>query len=794
MAKTKIGLLLQAALACALVAQFLFLLIPWATFSTGLGAISDISVDVAFALAAPHFFMNNVQYGPEAIFTYGPLMFLAAEPMGKEWLGNWVLLFRGVLAALTAFAMLQMILRSCSSTAGRSFAMAAAAMICVIWSLEIVDWMWIAAPIVLVVLHRPAERDTAWLLLAVLVAAFSGVASLVKFTIAIVAGWSFFIITVSEISHRKWPVAGPIFLLSFLLSWTLIAGQHLDNLPTWVKLSFNISSGYSDAMSKGFYVPYNWLQVSGFYLAELAILLAISMTSQKLKTLFFVGIGFLGIKHAFGGNQIEQESLGLLFTALCATMMAARQFSLRKTKLRIALIVFAVIVPSIILSSADYVIRAFQMSGDSMASRMSSMKSVFSEARTANGWDSYRASVRIAADLPADLTGTTDIYPSKTVIPLSYPKLTYQARPAFLSLNAHTAELAKRNRDFLRSNRAPDNILFEVLPDGHNVNRRLPATEDGMSWPEIFARYAVTGEKNGLLILKRKTQPAEIHFDTLLTGERMFREPIEIAARPLVWAQIDVRRSLRGELVNLLYKSPRIFIDLKVEGGQTLSHELVPELGRAGFLVSPYVGTTNDFRDTMTGDPAPRQTVKSFLIRQEDGPAWLFKPSIGVRLSELRLSGATEKYAPRSTDDMVRTPDQIGRHAKDCVFPPEFFKLEETGERMVQMHAPCQSLVAVPPGAKSATFQYGLRNSSYLAADGHTGGATFQISGQAAGAPFKTVWSTELDSFTQPADRKMRTVTLIVEDIAVLRLETGVGADGSPAYDHTYWGNITFSR
>lgn len=784
---------MQTVLACFLVAQFLFLLVPWSPFSSGLSGLSDISVDVAFALAGPHFFLSHVQYGPEAIFTYGPLMFLATDPMGKAWLGNWVLLFRSALAGLTAVSIVFMILRCSTSIAVRSMAFVAAGFIGVLWSLGLADWLWIAAVIVVVVLHRPAERDFVWLLLASTTAIFCGIACLVKFTIAMVAGWSFLILAVSDLSRRKWPIPSLVFIVSFLLSWTLVAGQKLENLPTWLQLSLNISSGYSDAMSKGFYAPYGWPKVAGFYLAELAMLVAVGMSASRTLTLFFAALGFLGIKHAFGGNQIEQECLGLLFTGLCVVMLALRQPTPRHAGLRNGLIVFAVIVPGTILFGAEYVIRAFQMSGEAMVARVGSISAALDGAGAANGWDRYRGAVRIAADLPADLAGTTDIYPSKTVIPLSYPKLTYQARPAFLSLNAHTAELARRNRDFVRSSRAPDNILFEVLPDGHNVNRRLPATEDGMSWPDIFARYAVTGEKNDLLVLKRKTPPAELHFDPLVAGPRAFKEPIEVAARPMVWAQIDVQRSLRGALVNFVYKAPRIFIDITTDGGQVVSHELVPELGRAGFLLSPYVGTTEDFRDTMLGDPAPRHAVKRFAIRQEDGPAWLYKPAIGVTLSELRVGDLAQR--PRPADDLLRSPDELARRAKDCVFPPSFFTLAETGERMVQMHAPCQTLVPVPPGAKSVTLRYGLRDTSYQAPDGHTGGATFKMAGQAApDAPFKPLWATELDTFARPADRKMHTVTLPVGDAAVLRLETGIGSDGSPAYDHTYWGTLAFSR
>lgn len=782
----------ESLLFAALVAQFLFFLVPWVPFSTELGGLEDISVDVAFALAAPHFFLSHVQYGPEAIFTYGPMMFLAGEPMGKELLGNWVVIFRFALSAITAVAMIKMIRSSCNSTTARALAIASAALICLLWSSGLSDWLWLAAPMILVVERKPSERGQTWLLLAIIVAGLWGVASLVKFTIAIVAGWSFFILAISDLSQRKWPIPSIIFVASFLLSWTMIAEQHLETLPTWVFLSLDLSSGYSDAMAKGFYVPYDWPTVLRFYLAEFALLLAISWTAPKLTTIYFVVLTFLGIKHTFGGNQIEQECIGLLFTALCVTMLAGRS-PVRRPVTLCATITIAVISAGTILFNAEYVVRAFAKTGEVSAGKLAAITTALSDPSTKNGWETYKAAVRTAADLPLDLKGTTDIYPSKTAIPLSYPALTYQPRPAFLSLNAHTAKLAKLNRDFLSSDRAPDNILFEILADGHNVNRRLPATEDGMSWPDIFAKYALSSEKNDLLILKRKTKPPDVRFGQLMSGSRSLNEVIDVPARPLVWAQIDVRKSLAGKLIDLLYKSPRIFIDLKTDGGQTLSHELVPELGRAGFLLSPYVGTTANFRDTMMGDPEPRQTVKSFFIRQENGPRWMINPAINITLSELYFSGEMETSPVRKIADRSRSPYEISRNAKDCLLPPDLFRLKEEAEDAVQMHAPCQTFVTVPPGSKTAVVRFGLRDSSYLTSGGHTGGATFQVSSQTGpDTSFKPLWFTELDTFAIPGDRKMHTVTLPIEDASMLKLETGVGSDGSPIYDHTYWGRIDF--
>src|SRR6266849_4763521 len=49
---------------------------PWYPPNFKVTSLADLNVDFSFMIALPILLRNHVQYGPDAIFTYGPLGFL----------------------------------------------------------------------------------------------------------------------------------------------------------------------------------------------------------------------------------------------------------------------------------------------------------------------------------------------------------------------------------------------------------------------------------------------------------------------------------------------------------------------------------------------------------------------------------------------------------------------------------------------------------------------------------------------------------------------------------------------
>jgi hypothetical protein len=199
---------------------------------------------------------------------------------------------------------------------------------------------------------------------------------------------------------------------------------------------------------------------------------------------------------------------------------------------------------------------------------------------------------------PPDVAGTADAYPHGAGIIIADSRLSYDPRPAFLSLNAHTEGLARRNAEFLESPDAARNLLFRILPPEASVHRRLPSTDDGPSWPQILALYEVAHDTPAYLVLQRKKSGRAPQLRPLRAIDASWSEWIALppGADTIVWVEADVSRTWFGHLVHALYKSPHVKMEVRTRAGATSTWQVVPALGRAGFVLSPLVTDTAGFR------------------------------------------------------------------------------------------------------------------------------------------------------------------------------------------------------
>ena len=154
------------------------------------------------------------------------------------------------------------------------------------------------------------------------------------------------------------------------------------------------------------------------------------------------------------------------------------------------------------------------------------------------------ALVFIANDTPIrSLQGTTDVY-SYLQAPLLASGQPWSPRPIFQSYQAYTPELARLNIEHLRGNKAPDNIAFRVEP----IDNRLPALDDGLSWPFLMHNYSLTGDVDAFIYLKKKRSPPEDHPITeIYSGQHSMGSQVPVpVTNDAVFAEIDVQPTLVG--------------------------------------------------------------------------------------------------------------------------------------------------------------------------------------------------------------------------------------------------------
>jgi hypothetical protein len=141
---------------------------------------------------------------------------------------------------------------------------------------------------------------------------------------------------------------------------------------------------------------------------------------------------------------------------------------------------------------------------------------------------------------------------------------------------------------------APDTVFFSV----QTIDGRYPSMDDGASWPVLLDEYRLTETLPNELVLRKSSAPTNIQpmvqvlSETPRLGEDVHLERFT----GLIYAEIIIKPTLLGRIANILYKSTVLRITVKLSNGVTQKRRFIPGEAETGFLLSPYVACTNDFK------------------------------------------------------------------------------------------------------------------------------------------------------------------------------------------------------
>jgi hypothetical protein len=772
---------------------FFFGLVPWNPLAIVVNQISDISVDVAFQVVANDLLRQGKIFGDGIIFTYGPLMYLAHAPLSSEYLVSYYV-FR-IAIALLPLALIFLITNiSVENVIKKNFILIAFAVISYLWILGLNQAFWISSVALFIVAYFSPLSDNKKIrhYIFPLISSVIGSIALIKFNFFIISIWAIILIIFYDIYKKRLPYSGLSFVITILVIWGLYK-QPYNALILWISLSFNLASGYGEAMAREFYGDYSLYHIILFYMGAFLPLSAIFLFEKVqikviLRFIFFLGLAFVSLKHAFYGNQLQHACAVIILVILCIAISTiysgTNERSTQSIMIGISILIGSLISITLLLfltlninffSNDIYTIYKNQFNG---------FINLNSFHHGQNQWEKFRSDIRVLAPFP-EINGTTDVYPAKTAVVLAQLNTTYQPRPAFLSLNAHTKVLAQLNADFLKTENAPKNIIFEIInPD---YNNRLPSTFDGPSWLEILSRYSPQSLEAGFLILSKRGSPIGYTETNIIDKNLNFKQELFLNESGILFAKVFFQKSFFGKVVSALYRSPHITIVLVLDNGETKYYQLVPELGEAGFIISPLINTTDKFSKlTITVDGSEEiklPNVKKILFISEPNTKWFYKDLINIRIQRINYSNSTHN----EQTSKFANQDKLLSSVTNCLFPPE--KIPEG----VLMHAPCSSALPIPKKAKNISFIYGMRKSSYKSLNLGSGGAEFILWCSDGVSDNRKLWSQNLDPVNVILDRGPHLISINFESYCKnLIFETSIGIDKSPAYDHTYFGEVSY--
>jgi hypothetical protein len=535
----------------------------------------------SWALVLHDAFLKHEVFGTDVVFTFGPYGFLYFGAVPQTYaltLSGWILI--GVGYAIAVWKTLEL-----SALPPWARLLGALLVTAVTASVDVVDAQ---------VFSFAAFASAAWILVRpkdipsnVLVGAALALASLVKFSWLIAIAPCVAVMTVFGLMReRRSALVGVAYAVGGTLLW-LATGQSMDSVGTYISSSLEVTSGYAGAMQLG----HPWGMTNVWAYVSLAVFLVgfpafALFRRDSLEAIAFSGTMAFLLLIAFKGGFVRHDhhevvSMALLVSIATLLFYVVRQRMVASVAVAAALVLFGFCV-GLHEKNPSFESRL----GKTVRFRGVADFFVFMSGKV-NPTRHYADDMEpIARNQPFEmLSGTVDLYPWGGIDVMYANKLEVKHRPVFESYTAYTSQLARINRDFLRTASAPDQLLFAI----RSLDQRFPAMDDGLSWPEILTRYDILNEQHGYLLMQRRENPREYRMTAI--GETRL-QPDTLVALPeadALWAELDLPLTSKGRLLKQLYKPKILILVIQLADGNTHTFRLIPDVASAGFLISPVI-------------------------------------------------------------------------------------------------------------------------------------------------------------------------------------------------------------
>lgn len=572
-------------------------------------SLESLRIDISTAFLLPYIFDKGLQFGKDIIYAYGPLGFIYFSKYHPATY-IWTIAGQIFLSASFVIAMLSLIPKRKDIYQYIFFGAFTAVLIFILQR----DAFLQSLIILLFVHYYIADTknlSTPYIMMLI----SCSLIALIKISMFFLSSIVILSIALSDILRKKtFPVSLIIFSLSILFFW-VASGQDIKNILAYSVSSISQVGGYSEAMSWGAPVGINLIEIMLYIITCLMMIILLFFILKPNKDpfnilpviLLFLFL-FTIFKHSFirhDGHALEAGYMLVFF--LYITTVVTDRFSVKGIPryLLYIYITFSIITSSLIF----YHWLGNLPAGEEHLRALKQRLAVTRQAKgmfdlLMNGADDLKDSfikesdaIKKASEIP-QMTESIDLYPDNHAI-ITALNLNYKPRPTVVSHAAFTPYLARLNAAHLRGPNAPERLIFKIA----TIDGRYPSFDDGISWPEIWSRYKFIGNTPDYLLFGQMDQHRQ--FSIIKLGEAEFRlwDTVSIPnTGDLLWAEIEIKKTSTGHLLNFLYKLPNIYMAVMLKNSRMEFYRFIPEIAKTGFVLSPLIENTSDFGSIMTGN------------------------------------------------------------------------------------------------------------------------------------------------------------------------------------------------
>ena len=584
------------------------------------------SVDVSWATVLHYAWAAHWQFGRDIVFNYGPLGFLhVGIYMPETW--PWFLAFQVVQRAFYIALVCRLGLRL-PQPARLVFLFG-----CVLFPTidsDSIDLLFVTLAGALLCSTGRWDR-----FLAIPAVLFLSIIALIKVSFLCLVLTVVACVLLHFATQRRWLAAMVVlvaFPAAFATMWVGLARQAMGNLPIFFRNAFEISNAYQQGMTW----PPSLVSLASALVVLLLLLVSITKVGWRegragdfSLTLMLLGALFLAWKQGFIRADIWHTAI--FFSFAMSLSIALPVFFPRLLGPTEARRYWGVVVAVAVLA----------LCGGIVDSRLSSLASttrnklpwLFSPFKAAATLSEKAHGNRLRYALPkirsAVGSSSVDVFGLEQHIAL-LNDLNYRPPPVFQGYQACTRKLADLNVAFYRSSEAPEFVLFKL----QSIDGRFPTLDNSRALLDLFYRYQFVLEEDGFLLLHQKAPPEGgiLPMQLIANGQIIAGESLTIPnGTGTIWCELDIRENFLGRLTRLTWAQPPLFMRLIPTAGSS-QHEhnrIIPSLTRGGFVLSPFLTSTDDFRTLLAQNATdPTNKFDALVIEPTQLSRWLFRPRI----------------------------------------------------------------------------------------------------------------------------------------------------------------------
>ncbi len=588
--------------AAILYVTFFCLAYLWAFFLSGTELPDLRYADKTFPLILTYALETKMQFGKDIVFTYGPLGFL-----------NTVASQGDLIAVRTLFAFFWSGVVAWSVVkVGRKLTLFAR-LIFISWfflyPLQITAYpldthsLLVIAVSCLVLTGAVAEQKIESLVYVVVLA----VLCLVKLTFLVLV---FFVIALSLLAHfvkRDYNVA--LSLLFFfgiiaLFLW-ILTGQDPGNFISWILTSFQITSGYTQAMS--LMPEMHTLLFSGTALLLFSLtfgIIALRGNADLGKAVFIVILllsVFVSWKHGFVRAD-DHVYIYMYYLPLAFSFLFLKELIQNTTSNEIKILQVMLLLSVFCCSAGTYFCnhqaRPFFVLKQNIKAKLVTIMRAATGRVSENygvvipGWikepDFEHAKFKVGRE-------SLDILGYQQLIAFS-GKFKYTPRPIIQSYSVYTHQLQDLNLNYYKSKHRPKWLAYQVGA----IDGRFPLLEDATVLPYILCNYQLEIQEHDFLFFHDTgrfdaVHPSLLHKIQLAFGKRLSLS--QFGGDPLVM-NVYMERTLLGRMIGFFYQPPQVTMVVTVDG-RLRKYRFIPAMAERGVMISPFIAENADLIDAL---------------------------------------------------------------------------------------------------------------------------------------------------------------------------------------------------